>query len=80
MADQSGCSMETLSLAWLKNQPGVGSVLIGARSEKQLRENVAAFDASVPADVMAEVSRLSDELKPQMGTNPDMWQSESRFY
>ncbi len=80
VAEQSGFSMETLSLVWLKNQPGVGSVLIGARSEKQLRENVAAFDASVPADVMAEVSRLSDELKPQMGTNPDMWQSESRFY
>lgn len=75
LAATSGYAMSALALAFLKTRPGVGSVLIGARNETQLRENLATFEATVPDDLLGEVVRLADVLKPKMGTNPDMWQS-----
>lgn len=74
LADKAGLSMSALALNFLKNAPGVGSVLVGARNEQQLLDNIAMYETDVPADVAAEAKKLSDELKPQMGTNPDMWQ------
>jgi aryl-alcohol dehydrogenase-like predicted oxidoreductase len=75
IADQSGFGMATLALAFLKGRKGVGSVLVGARNAQQLRDNIKMFEADVPPEVMAEVTALSDELKPRMGTNPDLWQN-----
>ncbi|MDR2392372.1 MAG: aldo/keto reductase, partial [Planctomycetota bacterium] len=63
-ADKAGQPMAALALAFLRNRPGVDSVLIGARSRQQFRDNLAMFDAQVSPDDLAEVVRLSDELKP----------------
>ncbi|MCC8190107.1 MAG: aldo/keto reductase [Planctomycetes bacterium] len=76
IVDSSGIPMTALALAFLKDRPGVGSVLIGARDRRQLLDNLAQFETPVPADVMAAVLRLSDALKPKMGTNPDMWENK----
>lgn len=75
IADETGYSMAALSLSWLRSRPGVGSVLIGARSEAQLADNLKTFGTVVPTDVLARVSALSDALKPHMGENADMWEN-----
>ena len=82
VADKAGLPMAALALAFCRQGPGVDSVLVGARSRKQLEENLGIFDAQVPPDALAEAIRLSDELKPGMGKNPDLWQSENggRFF
>ena len=82
LADKAGVGMATLALQYLKTNPDVGSVLIGARNGDQLRENLKMFEAAVPAAIMDEVRALSDELKPKMGTNPDLWQDKDggRFF
>lgn len=44
-------SMAAASLAWVKDRPGVSSVLIGARNPHQLEDNLGAADLSLePAD------------------------------
>jgi aryl-alcohol dehydrogenase-like predicted oxidoreductase len=66
-------------LAWLLAQTGVASVLAGARSPAQARENAAAGERVLPASVVATLSEATAELKRKFGTNPDMWQTESRM-
>ena len=45
-----------------------GSVLVGARNVRQLRQNLDAYEAQVPADVLARLEELSAGLRDQMGT------------
>ena len=82
VADKAGLPMAALALSFCRQRPGVDSVLVGARSRQQLQENLKIFDTPVPPEILAEAIRLSDELKPKMGKNPDLWQSENggRFF
>lgn len=71
--------MGQLSIAWLRQQPGVGSVIVGGRNATQARDNAQAASVQLSADTIAELNRATDRLKEQLGPNPDMWQSESRY-
>ena len=79
IAADLGLSMTELSLAWLLHQRGVASVLVGARSPAQVRQNARAAAVSLSADVLAKLGALTDALKQRFGLNPDMWQSTSRY-
>ncbi len=55
IADRQGIGLATLSLAWVANQPGVTSPIIGARSIKQLEESVAACQVKLSAKVLDQI-------------------------
>lgn len=44
LADKRGQKLSQMAIAWLLNRPAVSSVLVGASSSGQLRENVKALD------------------------------------
>jgi L-glyceraldehyde 3-phosphate reductase len=44
IASQRGQKLSQMAIAWLLNRPNVASVLIGASSSNQLKENIAALD------------------------------------
>ncbi len=44
IASQRGQKLSQMAIAWLLNRPNVASVLIGASSPNQLKENIAALD------------------------------------
>ncbi|WP_411030544.1 L-glyceraldehyde 3-phosphate reductase [Spongiimicrobium sp. 3-5] len=44
IAEQRGQKLSQMAIAWLLNRPAVASVLIGASSVKQLKENVGALE------------------------------------
>lgn len=44
IAEKRGQKLSQMAIAWLLSQPNVTSVLIGASSSKQLKENVTALD------------------------------------
>ncbi len=44
IASQRGQKLSQMAIAWLLNRPNVASVLIGASSANQLKENIAALD------------------------------------
>lgn len=58
IADQVGCSLAQLALAWCLRTPSVSSVLIGATSTAQLDENVAGLDAAIPPEALARIDAL----------------------
>ncbi len=71
--------MSNIAIAWLFNQPGVTSVIAGARTSEQILQNIQAIELELPAEIMRELNELTDGLKHTLGPNPDMWSSESRF-
>jgi aryl-alcohol dehydrogenase-like predicted oxidoreductase len=50
----------TLALAWNLARPGVVSPIIGPKSEKQLKDNLAALEVSLPADVVERIDAASE--------------------
>jgi len=57
IAAQRGVSIPQVALNWVTRKPGVDTVIIGARNEQQLRDNLAAASWTL-AD--AEVERLDE--------------------
>jgi aryl-alcohol dehydrogenase-like predicted oxidoreductase len=52
-------SVARVALAWALSQPGVASVIIGAKSEAQLADNLAATELSLSADELAKLDAAS---------------------
>jgi myo-inositol catabolism protein IolS len=71
--------MAHAALAWLIQQPAVGTVIVGARTPEQIKANAKAGELQLPSEVVAALTAATEELKAKMGPNPDMWQSQSRM-
>jgi aryl-alcohol dehydrogenase-like predicted oxidoreductase len=64
IAERHGASIAQIALAWLLARPEVSSVIIGARTTDQLRDNVAACQVSLSEEdikALDEVSALPRE-------------------
>lgn len=57
VAKETGRSVAQVALAWLLTRPSVANVVIGARDEAQLKDNLAALSITLTA---AQVQRLDD--------------------
>ncbi|MEJ2209512.1 MAG: aldo/keto reductase [Anaerolineae bacterium] len=79
ICQEVGQPMVSVALAWLLRQPGVTSVIAGARTPDQIRETAQAAALDLAPETAARLSAATDEVKRLIGPNPDMWQSESRF-
>ena len=59
IADGHGVSGAQVSLAWLLSRPAVTSLIVGARTEEQLADNLAAADLTLSAAEIAELEQVS---------------------
>jgi len=59
LAAETGKSVPQLALAWLLRKPTVASVIIGARNERQLRDNLAGASVVLTADQVARLDQAS---------------------
>ncbi|NIA14164.1 MAG: aldo/keto reductase [Nitrospiraceae bacterium] len=75
VAEGIGQSPATVALAWAAAQPGVTSVIVGARNPVQLLRNVEAAGLELDATTLATLDEITRPLKDYFGTNADMWQS-----
>ena len=57
IGESRGVSAAQIALAYITGKPGVSSVIVGARTEEQLADNLAAADVTLSAD---ELARLDD--------------------
>ena len=58
LANQLGITPSQLALAWCDQVDGVTSTIIGATTQEQLQENIAAFQLNLPSDFMARVDEI----------------------
>ncbi len=79
IADELGHPMATVSLAWVRQQPGVTSFLVGARKPEELAWNLPGLELTLSEDVIAELSRVTEPVKEKLAGNADMWMAPSRM-
>jgi len=60
VAEQRGLSMATVALAWLVDQPAVSSVILGARTQDQLEQNLAAAGVHLSDAELDQLAKASD--------------------
>lgn len=72
IAESRGCGIPQVALAYLLHKPGVASLVIGARTDAQLAENLPAADLTLEPD---ELRRLDDVSAPTL-LYPYWWQAK----
>ncbi|GAA5221922.1 aldo/keto reductase [Membranihabitans marinus] len=64
IADSKNASVAQISLAWLLHKQGVTSVIIGARKEEQLIDNLSAADIELSDEEIKQLDEVS-AIKPE---------------
>ena len=61
IAKETGKSVPQISLNWLLQRPTVSSVIIGARNEEQLRQNLASEGWNLTAEQVTKLDRATEQ-------------------
>jgi aryl-alcohol dehydrogenase-like predicted oxidoreductase len=64
IAAETGKTVPQIAINWLLRRPTVSSIIIGARNEEQLRQNLGAVGWSLTAGQIAVLDAASDVLPP----------------
>jgi voltage-dependent potassium channel beta subunit len=64
LAENAGCSLAQLALAWCLREPAVTSVIVGATKAEQVNENAKAGDLDVDPSVFEEMNRILQPVLP----------------
>ncbi|CAM2151545.1 Aldo/keto reductase [Pararobbsia alpina] len=64
IARETGKTIPQIALNWLLQRPTVSSVIIGARDEEQLRQNLGSIGWNLTAEQVAKLDKASEVTKP----------------
>jgi aryl-alcohol dehydrogenase-like predicted oxidoreductase len=64
IANETGKSIPQIALNWLFHRPTVSSVIIGARDERQLKDNLGAVGWKLTPDQIKKLDAASETEKP----------------
>lgn len=73
ICDDAGLPMAKVALAWLLKQPGVATVIAGARNPAQIHANAETAALDLSDDIVAALNAATEPLKIKLGPNADMW-------
>lgn len=59
IAQAKGCTLAQLALAWVAQQPGVTSAIIGPRTMEQLEDNLGALSVQLTDDDRAQIDAIA---------------------
>jgi aryl-alcohol dehydrogenase-like predicted oxidoreductase len=79
IARAHGVSIAAAVLAWTAGEPGVTSVLAGARSPEQVRDNARAVELELAPDECARIRAAFDRLRLQPGSGAG-WRAWLRYW
>jgi aryl-alcohol dehydrogenase-like predicted oxidoreductase len=60
VAKETGKSVPQVALNWLVQRPSIATVIVGARNEQQLRQNLAAEGWKLSAEQIAKLDAASE--------------------
>jgi aryl-alcohol dehydrogenase-like predicted oxidoreductase len=55
VADEVGRSIPQVTLAWTRSRPTIGAIVLGARNERQLADNLASYDLRLTLEQAARI-------------------------
>jgi aryl-alcohol dehydrogenase-like predicted oxidoreductase len=64
VAEETGKTVPQIAINWLLQRPTVSSVIIGARNEEQLRQNLGAVGWALTSDQMKKLDAASEVTAP----------------
>ncbi|MEU8773270.1 aldo/keto reductase [Streptomyces sp. NPDC048606] len=64
VAEETGRTIPQVAINWLLRRPTVASVIVGARNEEQLRQNIGAVGWSLTPDQVARLDAVSRRPAP----------------
>ena len=71
--------MAAVALAWVRQQAGVTSLLVGARNADEVRRNLPSLELTLSEDVLQQLALATEPVKDGLGDNLDMWYVPSRM-
>jgi aryl-alcohol dehydrogenase-like predicted oxidoreductase len=77
LAKELQVDMTVLSLAWMIENQGITSTIVGSRNLAQLELNVHAAHYKPSSEVMKKLNEITEPVLRKLGNNPDYW--ENRF-
>jgi aryl-alcohol dehydrogenase-like predicted oxidoreductase len=78
IAAEHGMTMPHVAVGWAMATPGMTSVLVGARNERQLEANLLAAERPLPIEVIEKLNRATEPLKQALGPSFDYWENSSK--
>lgn len=79
ISEEIGHPMAAVALAWVKQQKGVTSLLVGARNPEEVSWNLPAVDLTLSENIIQRLTNATKTVKNKLGNNPDFWMSKSRM-
>jgi aryl-alcohol dehydrogenase-like predicted oxidoreductase len=62
VAEKEGQPLVNLAIQWVARQPGVSTVLLGARDADQAKQNATAYETPVSDDAIQALTAISDDV------------------
>ena len=56
------CPLHHLAIQWVMQQTVINSVIVGARNGRQVQDNVASLNRSIPEEIMIKITEISNEV------------------
>jgi len=83
LAKETGKTVAQVALNWVLQRPTVSNIIIGARNEEQLKQNLGAVDWKLTIDQVKRLDKVSEVLPaypywhqrefPMLNTDPDLY-------
>lgn len=71
IAQDLGTKMANLALAWVLANPVLSTALVGARTSKEVEDNINALDLALDDDALQAINAVFDRY--DVNTKPDVW-------
>lgn len=62
IAEQYNASLAQVIINWTMNRPGIGCVLVGARNEQQVKDNIGALKFTLSTEDMRRITEAADQF------------------
>jgi aryl-alcohol dehydrogenase-like predicted oxidoreductase len=79
IAESTGRPMPEVALAWVLARREVATAVVGTTDPEHVRANARAAERPLDPAVRDDLTDATEELREALGSNPDMWQSDSRY-
>ncbi len=79
MAADIGQPMALVAVSWVLQQPGIAAAVVGARQPAQIQQMATAAELQLNPATLQKLNQATEPVKEILGSNPDMWMTESRF-
>ena len=76
LAQEAGMDLVQYVTAWTLGRPGVASLIIGSRDEKQLNGTFEALDKTIPAEHLPQIDALFPPPRPLGGEQVLFWREK----